>query len=608
MMRSTHLTVLIAVALVAAACSDSDGTADADSAPTATSTPRDNDAGADDAPSTDTPTEPAAPASASFEETPCWFEVPEGHEADCGYLVVPQDRLDQAGPTTRLAVARLLHPSGDPLPDPIVYLAGGPGERIVQVLDNAYEAFAELHASGRDVILFDQRGVGYSTPTLSCGIGAAYADVLDLVTDAGPISTREAGERIAELTSQCGADLAATTDLSDFVTAESAADVDALRQALGYEQLNLWGVSYGTRLAQEVMRTYPDGVRSVAIDAVMPPDLQLVDFVDAADRAFAQLFEGCRLDAACNIAFPDLDAVFEQTVADLDTDAPTLEVVNPVSGEATEVRLTGALFSTLLYQALYDTGTIPFLPGVIYATNAGDYAAVADAVPGIFALDQIQDFGMGLSVRYNQDRVQLPTVDEYDEATAAYPHLAGLIDLHVVFRPLTMICQDWEAGVADPTSWEPVISDIPTLVMTGEYDPNLAPCLGRTGGVDPLSSVVLRVPRHRPRQRRDPPRSDRHVPRLHRGPDVDSRRLVHGHHGRRFRNATDRHPRRRSRRYRAGALLGPCLGHSGSRPSRLEPDRHRRLDPIEPRHRPDLPRPDGARRRHCRRGRGGAPR
>ena len=288
----------------------------------------------------------------------------------------------------------------------------------------------------------------------------------------------DVGFDIAELTAQCGTALAATTDLSDFVTAESAADVDALRQALGYEQLNLWGVSYGTRLAQAVMRAYPDGVRSVAIDAVMPPDLRLVDFVDAADRVFGQLFDGCRLDEACNTAFPDLGAVFDQTVADLDADAPVLEVVNPVSRQATEVRLTGALFSTLLYQALYDTGTIPFLPGVIYATSGGDYAAVADAVPGIFALDQIQDFGMGLSVRCNQDRVELPTVDEYDEATAAYPRLSGLIDLHVVFRPLTMICQDWDAGVADPTSWEPVVSDIPTLVMTGEYDPNLAPAWG----------------------------------------------------------------------------------------------------------------------------------
>ena len=130
--------------------------------------------------------------------------------------------------------------------------------------------------------------------------------------------------------------------------------------------------------------------------------------------------------------------------------------------QGTQFRLTGALLSVVLCKALYDAGTIPYLPRVLYAAYYGDCTQLAENLPGIFALDMRQNFGMAFSVRCSQDQVDLP-------------YLKDLIDRHVAFRPFMLTCQEWDSGVADASSWDPIVSDIPTLVMTGEVDPNLSP-------------------------------------------------------------------------------------------------------------------------------------
>jgi pimeloyl-ACP methyl ester carboxylesterase len=416
-----------------------------------------------------------------IDATDCWFTVPSGQVADCGRLVVPEDRSTPFSPEIQIGFARFHHPDGNPEPDPIVYLAGGPGESIISVFSfpGAFEAIVPpLFPANRDVIFFDQRGVGVSEPALSCALGDSYFELLDYELGGETLTSREVGEQLAADMLECGEQLGETTDLSAYTTVASAADVNDLRIALGYDQFNLWGVSYGTRLAQVVMRDQADGVRSVAIDAIMSQDLELIEFVAAADRALNVLFEGCAADVTCNGAFPSLGEVFAETVVSLNENPPTLELNHPATGEAFTARLTGDLFTFLLYESLYDTDTLPFLPLVIYATSQGDYSMAAGGIPALVGVDRLLDLGMLMSVRCNRDKVNLPSLHEYDAAVAAFPGLSGFAEVHFGFRPLTQICQEWDSGTADASAWEPVTSSIPTLAMTGEYDPNLAPAFG----------------------------------------------------------------------------------------------------------------------------------
>lgn len=418
-----------------------------------------------------------------FEPAECWFPIPDGRSAECGHLVVPEDRATPFSPDIRIGVARFHHPSGDPEPDPIVYLAGGPGERIVDVFSfpGAIEGIvAPLFPANRDVIFFDQRGVGVSQPNLACAIGDSYRELLDYEADGETLTSRAVGERLAADSVECGRRLGRSVDLSAYNSVASVADIGDLRTVLGYDQLNLWGVSYGSRLAQVAMQHDPDGIRSVTIDAIMAQDLELTEFVAAADRAFRELFDSCAAEPACSQAFPDLDQTFGATITSLNDDPPVLDLVDPQTGQPFTARLTGDLFAVLLYQSLYDTEIVPFLPAVIHATSQGDYSAVADGIVGLVGVDATQDFGMFFSVRCNRDAVELPTLQEYDAVVAGFPTLRGFTDIHLPFRPLAAICQDWDAGTADPSAWEPVTGDIPTLAMTGQFDPNLAPAAGKS--------------------------------------------------------------------------------------------------------------------------------
>ena len=230
-----------------------------------------------------------AHAAPPFEPGACAFPLPPSRTAAsvrCGALVVPENRDEPTGRTLRLAVAVFKNPSATTASDPIVYLSGGPGGSALEYLRYTFDPlFAGLSPSGRDVVVFDQRGVGVSQPALDCALETGTLD--DWLS--------------------CGERLRATADLGQYHTAWNAADVNDLRIALGYDRINLWGASYGTRLALDVMRDYPQAVRSVVLDSVYPPDVDLqVDAPANAQRAFDHLFASCAAEASCAAAFPDL--------------------------------------------------------------------------------------------------------------------------------------------------------------------------------------------------------------------------------------------------------------------------------------------------------------
>ena len=193
-----------------------------------------------------------------FEAADCPFGSPANVTVHCGYLVVLEDRAQSGGATIRLAVAILKSDNPQPAGDPLIFLNGGPGAHALMDLPRFVNNFRLLLVDlNRDVIIFDQRGVGLSQPALECPelvpslIARAQGQALTLGEERAPyLACRDRW-------------LSEGVNLAAYTTAESAADVNDLWRTLGYRQVNLYGISYGTVLAETVMRDYPDGIRSV---------------------------------------------------------------------------------------------------------------------------------------------------------------------------------------------------------------------------------------------------------------------------------------------------------------------------------------------------------
>jgi pimeloyl-ACP methyl ester carboxylesterase len=456
-------------------------------------------------PPTDTPEPTEAPSPttvpvAAFEEAACPFELPEGQvdgrTVNCGYLAVPEDPTDPESATLRLAVAIFRHPDGNPEPDPVIYLEGGPGGSALEFASLSFgDLSAPVFAANRDLILFDQRGVGLSEPALDCPkLVELGIELLDNEIDGRQLTYPEMDQLYLETALACGMDLQQIADLSDFNSVDNAADVDDLRRALGYDQVNLWGISYGTRLALEVMRDHPDGVRSVVLDSVFPPDVDSeVDGPANIARALEVLFEGCQADASCNAAYPDLRNVLFDTVDLLDETPADFIVTNPLTGEEYDAVMNGDDMLGLIVQALYQTSVIPLLPRVIYDASAGSYDLIGRIAGVTLATQEGMSDGMHFSVQCNEE-ISFSSQAAFEAALADYPELAGLYP-EVGGEEMTFaLCAGWNSGQAAPSANEPVTSAIPTLVMSGKYDPVTPPAWGQRAASTLSSSFFFEYP------------------------------------------------------------------------------------------------------------------
>jgi pimeloyl-ACP methyl ester carboxylesterase len=422
---------------------------------------------------------------AVFEPAVCPFQLPpgqiEGTTVECGYLVVPEKRADPDAGTIRLAVGIFHPPGGATESDPIIYLAGGPGGSVLELLHLSFEGlYQPIMAVGRDLILFDQRGVGLSEPALDCPDAHELAlELLDHVRDGEELSEEEMDVLFGDAYAACADDLRAVADLTAYNTVASAADVNDLRLALGYDQVNLWGQSYGTRLALGVLRDYPQGVRSVVLDSVYPPDVDMyLESPANLDRALEALFEACAADAACSAAYPCLRQVFFDTVERLNSNPVETVIRDPFTGRIHSALLTGDVYFGLVFQLLYVTEMLPALPQLITDVSQGDVETFNRIRGAVLGQGMAISRGMSFSVQCNEETA-FSTVEEFDAALADYPELADFLEGGSLGRAAYVVCTFWGAGQAAEIENEPVTSDIPTLVMTGEFDPITPPAWGR---------------------------------------------------------------------------------------------------------------------------------
>ncbi len=421
--------------------------------------------------------EPTERSTAVYAEASCEFDVPDGRDVTCGWLTVPEDRNNPDDDRTiRLHVAQFASDSDNPAPDPIVHLEGGPGGEALEMVPFTFEILYARYLTNHDFIMFDQRGTGYSEPSLACPeTRQLELDLLeqDVTADAATDLT------IASLVACRDRLLADGVNLAAYNSAANAADLQALRVALGYAEWNLLGLSYGTRLAQTAMRDHPDGIRSVILDSTYPLAANLLTETPGnMARAYAKLFAGCAEEPICNEAYPNLEETFFNLVDKHNEEKIELTITNLSTGEMYDTVVSGDDLLGVLFQTLYTTQIIPGLPQLIYDIAAGDYATLSALLSAYLRDGEFFSMGMHFSVQCHEENI-FTAEAEVVAAVAKYPDLAGNFSHSTLSGPPALaVCNLWGAGAADPIENEPILSDIPTLILAGEYDPVTPPAWG----------------------------------------------------------------------------------------------------------------------------------
>ncbi|UCC77559.1 MAG: alpha/beta fold hydrolase [Anaerolineales bacterium] len=413
---------------------------------------------------------------ATFEQAPCPFDVPEGAPVECGFVVVPEDHNRPTGPKIRLSVAVLRDQSEDHQPDAVILLAGGPGEKTVQNAPSLASVLDPMHPN-RDLIVFDQRGVGLSEPALECP--EFLAALFDLLDEPDP---NAAQRTVFDSLMACRDRLVSEGyNLSAYNTVQNAADVNAIRIALGYEQVNLVGGSYGSLLAQAVMRDHPQGIRSVVINSVLPLEKSFsVEASATSADAILRLLNACEADGACSTVYPDLQEVLFAIIERLNAEPVPITVTNPLDGQSYQALLSGEAVLGNLVTFLYLTQITPVLPQAIYNVYNGDYELMTQLSSTRLALLDLTSRGMMMSVLCTDDLIGR-TPDDLLNVRAALPQqlVSSAAPEVVVEYGIFGICGNWPVQQAPASVKEPLVSDIPTLVLEGEFDPVTPPEYGQ---------------------------------------------------------------------------------------------------------------------------------
>ncbi len=414
------------------------------------------------------------PFTPIFEEDDCPFELPfnfDEEQVRCGMVIVPEDHHRPAGPAIRLAVAIFKDDGSeqDSQPDPLIVLAGGPGQKLLEQAMPVADLLAPLHP-GRDLILFDQRGVGFSEPALDCP-----EFIVALLENLNETDANLAAKNSFEALIACRDRLMAEGhNLAAYTTWQSAADVEMIRQALGYDLINLYGGSYGSLLAQAVMRDHPQHIRSVIMDSIWPLEKSFfVEVTTVSGEAMVHMLDRCAADVECRAAYPHLEDALYEVIDRLNADPRPIKVTHPLTGDSYRAYLTGDMVFGNVRTFMYDTAAIPILPQVIYEVYEGEYELMTRLSSiKLAAFDRLST-GMELSVACTDDLTG-HTLEEYFALLDTLPPpLQGSASRETIRRyGIFAVCDAWPVEEA---TRRPLTSDLPTLLLSGEFDPVTPP-------------------------------------------------------------------------------------------------------------------------------------
>jgi pimeloyl-ACP methyl ester carboxylesterase len=401
-------------------------------------------------------TPPPAPLSLK----PCRLEHPArmlALTAECGTLVVPENYDEPAGRKIELFIARVAAISLNKAKDPLFLIAGGPGTSAVDLYTSSAQPFDRVRRD-RDIILLDQRGTGRSHR-------------LDCESDPGNLFEKFSEVEVGPEASRCRDKLAKTSDLRQYTTSVAVRDLDVARRALGYGRINLYGGSYGTRVAQHYARRFPDSTRTLILDGVVDPQTVLGPAIAIdAERALERILERCAHDTSCAKAFPQPAADYRELRTKLASNPPRV-TVNDAGGKPLEYEFTSRHLSAVLRFASYNDDQAALLPLSLHlAAHEGNYTPLANQFR-VFArsLDEAFAYGMHNSVACSEDT---PLIDsgKLDRAALGATHMGA-----EQVEQLIEACREWPRGVVDADLHAPLTSKAAALLLSGADDPVTPP-------------------------------------------------------------------------------------------------------------------------------------
>lgn len=392
--------------------------------------------------------------------SPCQLEQPQGLSvvpAECGTLTVAENPARPDGRQIHLAFARRAAISRRKRPDPLFILAGGPGMAATTFYAMVAPVFTRIHRD-RDIVLLDQRGTGKSNP-LGC-------------PDSGATDPTLKESELTEAARRCLAALERSADVSQYTTSIAVGDLDRLREALGYQQINLYGVSYGTRVAQQYVRRYPRHTRALILDGVVPPQLTLgADMALDAERSLRLILARCAREAQCKARFGDPESAYHSLWQVLRAHSVPVDVADPVTGERTRFDFTTSHFATVLRLSIYSSEPTTLLPLLLHEADASrDFSHLASQFLLLTrSYTDVVAAGMDNTVACTED------IPFYDPRRVDRAKLGGTFLGTDQIDGLLAVCKLWPRGPIDPDFHTPLHTDVPALLLSGSADPVTPP-------------------------------------------------------------------------------------------------------------------------------------
>ena len=401
------------------------------------------------------PTVPARQKGPEIKLEPCRVAA-LNEEARCGKYDVYEDRDTRTGRKIALNILILPTLASKPAADPVFYLEGGPGVSAVNTArSGGRKALINKLRAERDVVFVDQRGTGQSNP-LKC----------DFVRDPDDMAAYFSSALTYDTLTQCRDKLEKVANLTLYTTPIAMDDLDDVRAALGYDKINLYGGSYGTRAGLVYIRQHGDRVRSAVLEGVTPTNHKLpLHFAEGVQNALTRLFDDCAADPACHKAFPDLKSDFSKALEALDKGPINVESYNPIKKQAQEISMSRGAFMEHVRFLLYSPELMTYLPLAIHQSSQGEYGGLATLG---FVFDRqvltLIHQGMAFSVLCAEDAPFI-TEDEIKRVTGGTYYGDWSV------RRSLSACKQWPRGKIPANYSDPVKSDVPVLIVSGEIDP-----------------------------------------------------------------------------------------------------------------------------------------
>jgi pimeloyl-ACP methyl ester carboxylesterase len=398
---------------------------------------------------------PVDKSASTFAFDDCRLKFVES-QARCTFFEVPADHANAGGEKIKIHVARLPALTKNAEPDPVFFFAGGPGQAASEI-GNLVEALSALRRN-RDIVLVDQRGTGKSK-TLSCD-GGSLENTAASRRDALIESFNSTDAQMAKEWRNCLATLkgnAATHRTDDYI-----ADLELIRKALGYDKINVWGGSYGSRVALRYMKLHPGVIRTSIIDGVAPTTLRLPnDALANSENELRAVFAACKASPTCSKAYPGIEKTLDDLLTSLRQSPKSVKIMHPADGRSFDATITNVSLATMLWPLLYQPEATRLLPALVNEAANGNYAPFAAAMLG----SSVGDTQISLAQRF----AVMCAEDMAGQKANGNDRMSAVATVFFSF------CAEFPAGKVTPEFFEPTTSAVPTLLLSGAQDPVTPP-------------------------------------------------------------------------------------------------------------------------------------